>query len=249
VCRGGAQYWAATDSPCAIVMDVILSSGFLAFARHLGVLDAVQRRGIEVDAMVGTSSGALVGVLAQAGHPLGRIGDVLSKSAPLSYMRPHLKPWRGLFTMRALVAELRSLIPSTFAELPKPFAVGVQDEAGRHCLLHEGDLLSAVLASIAIPYVFPPVPRDGHWYVDGGVADRTGVAAWRAWRPAARALVHVVDRSRGQDVPIDALGTLVIRTPRSFATFWSLGPFTHQQAEARELAERQLADLDANSIA
>jgi hypothetical protein len=74
-------------------------------------------------------------------------------------------------------------------------------------------------------------------YVDGGVADRAGVHAWRRWRPGREAIVHMVARSRGRHVPFDAVGTLVIRTPRSGAQFWSLGDFSAQQREARELAD------------
>jgi predicted acylesterase/phospholipase RssA len=221
-------------------MDVILSSGFLAFARHLGVLHAVERRGIAVQALVGTSSGALVGALVQAGHSLDRVGALLSEKAPFYYMRPYVKPWQGFCTMRPLSRILQTLLPRTFEELPKPFAVGVRDESGQHRLLFEGDLLSAVMASIAIPYVFPQVARDGHRYVDGGVIDRTGVAAWRDWRPRKSAIVHIVERSRGQEVPFDSAGTFVIRTPRSHAKFWSLGAFAEQRAEACTLAELQL---------
>ncbi|HEY5962294.1 MAG TPA: patatin-like phospholipase family protein [Polyangiaceae bacterium] len=222
-------------------MDLILSSGFLAFARHLGVLHAIERRGVPFQALVGTSSGALVGALVQAGHSLDRIGALLSENAPLHYMRPHAKPWQGVCTMRPLARILRTLLPRTFEELPKPLALGVRDEAGQHRLLFEGDLLSAVMASIAIPYVFPAILRDGHRYVDGGVTDRTGIAAWQAWRPRQSAIVHVVERSRGKDVPFDVANTFVVRTPRSHARFWSLGAFATQTAEARALAEAQLA--------
>jgi predicted acylesterase/phospholipase RssA len=39
-------------------MDLILSSGFLAFARHVGVLKVIEEKGIVVDGICGTSSGA-----------------------------------------------------------------------------------------------------------------------------------------------------------------------------------------------
>ena len=51
-----------------IEMDVILSSGFLAFARHIGVFDAIEECDIEVDAICGTSSGSMVGALYAAGY-------------------------------------------------------------------------------------------------------------------------------------------------------------------------------------
>jgi predicted acylesterase/phospholipase RssA len=221
-------------------MDLILSSGFLAFARHVGAIAAVLSRGVQPDALVGTSSGALVGALFQAGLAPPEVGKLLSDRPPLRYMRAHVKPWRGLFSLESLVPLLRRNLPRTFEELPRPFAVGVRDERGGHRLICQGELVSAVMASIAIPFLFPPVLLDGHPYMDGGVVDRTGVDAWRRWRPNRRAIVHVVERSRGRDVAFDTTNTTVVRTPRSGAKFWFLGDFAAQQLEAKRLVELQL---------
>ena len=54
----------------AMGFDLVLSSGFLAFARHVGVLRAVERSGQDVTGVCRTSSGALVGALWAAG-PIG----------------------------------------------------------------------------------------------------------------------------------------------------------------------------------
>ncbi len=221
-------------------MDLILSSGFLAFARHVGAIEAFLSKGVQPEALVGTSSGALVGALFQSGLAPAEVGKLLSERSPLRYMRPHPRPWRGLFSLEPLVPLLRRNLPRTFEELPKPFAVGVRGAEGGHRLICQGDLVSAVMASIAIPHVFPAVLLDGHPYSDGGVVDRTGVDAWRRWRPNCRAIVHVVDRSRGRDVTFDTTNTTLVRTPRSHAKFWSLGDFAAQQLEAKRLVEHQL---------
>ena len=225
-------------------MDLILSSGFLAFARHLGVLDAISGTGLEAEAVVGTSSGALIGALLQSGLSLSAIGRLLSEKAPIWWMRPHVKPWKGLFTPTPMVRALERHLPKNFEGLMKPLAVGVCDQAGRHQLLCDGDLMSALLASTAIPIAFPPVERHGHRYVDGGVADRTAVAAWRRWRPERTAIVHIVDRSRGREVPFDDRGSIVIRTPRANATFLSLGDFSLERREAQQIATKKLAESD-----
>lgn len=223
-------------------MDLILSSGFLAFARHLGVLEALQERAVEVDAVVGTSSGALVGALLQAGIPLARVAELLATEPPLKVMVLNRKPWQALFSTDRLVQRLRPYLPARFEELPKPLAVGVCDSGKRHRLIHEGELMPALLASMAIPRLFPAVEIAGCRYLDGGVADRTGVAAWRSWRPNQQGIVHLVARSRGRDVAFDEQGMLVVRTPRARATFWSLGDFASEQCEARELTRALLLD-------
>jgi predicted acylesterase/phospholipase RssA len=222
-------------------MDLILSSGFLAFARHLGAIEGVLGCGVTIDALVGTSSGALVGAFVQAGLQPREVARLLTEKSPLSYLRPHARPWQGLCSLSQLRSVLGSYLPKTFEDLRRPFAVGVRDELGQHSLLYSGDLVTAVLASIAIPRVFPSVERNGKRYSDGGMADRTGVDAWRVWRPNAEAIVHIVDRTHGKDVASRARGTSVVRTPRSHASFWSLGDFAAQQAQAREIVRRQLS--------
>lgn len=222
-------------------VDLILSSGFLAFSRHLGVLEAIDRRGLSTDAIVGTSSGALVGALAQAGVPLSEIAEILAGEPPLRSLSLNRKPWQGLFCTRRAAGILERYLPRKFEDLPKPLAVGVCDSRGMHHLLHQGPLVPALLASIAIPRVFPSVAIEGVRYCDGGVADRVGVDAWRRWRPQRCAIVHIVARSRGREVPFDPVDTIVIRTPRTHAQFWSLGDFPGQLQEARMLADHTLS--------
>ncbi|HEU5076865.1 MAG TPA: patatin-like phospholipase family protein [Polyangiaceae bacterium] len=226
---------------------MILSSGFLAFSRHLGVLEAIRARGLETQALVGTSSGALVGAFVQAGLPLPRVADILAKEPPLRSLPFNRRPWLGLFSTARVAEILSRHLPRRFEDMPKPFAVGVCDRAGRHHLIRAGELVPALLASMAIPRIFPAVDIAGCSYCDGGVADRIGVQAWREWRPQKEAIVHIVARSRGREVPFDPKGTLVIRTPRTRAKFWSLGDFSGQLREARALAERALLELASAS--
>lgn len=219
-------------------MDLVLSSGFLAFARHLGFLDAIEATGITPEAVVGTSSGALVGALWTAGHPLDEVAAELSRP-PLLGVRPSLVPWRGALSLNAAARRLAAWLPDRIEDLPRPFAVGVVRD-GEHELLTEGPLVPTVLASCAMPYVFNPIRIEGRTYADGGAADRLGLDAWRAWRPGRRAIAHAVDRTAGQDVEADLSGVQVVRTPRSGAKLWSLGDFDGQRREARALAARAL---------
>jgi NTE family protein len=48
--------------------------------------------------------------------------------------------------------------------------------SGEEVLLSEGDPVSAILASCAIPAVLPPVRRDGRTLVDGGLADNAAIS-------------------------------------------------------------------------
>lgn len=227
--------------------DVILSSGFLAFASHVGFLEAVAECGVEVDAMVGTSSGALVGVLYAAGHDTQRITAILTEARPIAFLRTHGLFWKGLFGAGPLRALLAKHLPTTFEELNMPLALGVcRADSGAHELLKSGPLVDAVLASCAIPRLLHPVAVNGTFYVDGGAADRTAVDAWRKWRPGHRAILHHVERSRGREITYSSDGLVEVTSPRSNNSLWQLREFSQQVALTRRRACEVLAPRDAN---
>ncbi len=223
-------------------MDLVLSSGFLAFAGHCGFLRAIEESGVEVDGICGTSSGALVGALWAAGIPATEIGDRLSSRRPFTLLQPTLTPWRGLFSLRRLVALLEDWLPPTFAELDHPLAVGVMSGQGNGALLSVGRLPEAVAASCAVPYLFAPVEVDGALYRDGGAVDRLGLEPWLRMRGDAQQFIHLVERSAGADTAAP-LALPVVQTPRSGASFWSLGDFPAQLENARLLTQEVLAGL------
>ncbi len=216
--------------------DLVLSSGFLAFARHIGVLRAIDRQGIAVDAVVGTSSGALIGALYAAGHDLDRLTGELADLRPLSLMKPRFAVWKGVFSLAPLVAFLRDRLPPTFADLETELAVGVMTESGGHKLLSEGPLVESVVASCAMPYVFGKIDTGGGRYADGGAVDRLGIGPLRRWRTSEAIIAHRVRRTAGKDLDDDLTGALLIETPPSGASFLSLGDFRAQVAEAERIA-------------
>lgn len=218
--------------------DLLLSSGFLAFARHAGVLRAIEEIDAPIDAIVGTSSGALIGALWAAGQPATQIADWVGARRPLSFMALHLRPWDGVFHLEPLMAWLAERLPARFEDLSRPFAAGVIGPGRVPRLITSGPLVPAVAASCAIPYLFRPVEHDGVRCQDGGVADRLMLTPWRAWRGQRSALAHIIDRTAGVDAPADLSGVRVLRSPRSGATFWSLGdvPAAVEDARVRALA-------------
>ena len=142
------------------------------------------------------------------------------------------------------------VLPETFEELERPLALGVY----RTCrgvklplLLSSGDLPSAVAASCAVPRIFARVRVGPEKYADGGAVDRTGIAAWRKWRPGKRGVVNLVSDlppsevgPRDGFVLSDAEDLLVVRTPRARASFLSLGDFDGERELARSTAGQQL---------
>lgn len=139
-------------------------------AAHIGVLKAFEELGIWVDAISGTSAGALVGALYAGGFPPGEILS-LFKDTPL--FRLSNLTWKkpGLVNTDHLIKVLRRFFPKDdFADLLKPLFITATDlmKANEVCF-HEGPLIKPILASSAFPVLFTPVQFDGRIYVDGGI--------------------------------------------------------------------------------
>lgn len=227
----------STPPPARAVTSVVFSSGFLCFSNHLGVLRALEEHDAarNVRSIVGTSSGSIVGAMFAAGLSADEITDVFRAQRPISLCRPSLKPWRGMFTSDALCARLAGVLPTTFADLKVPLAVGTVTKGAKETvLITEGSLLDAIAASCAVPRMFVPIVRDGHVLVDGGIVDRTMLgpsAAFRAQHAGAYAstLVHLVSDVDGtafgprDGVPLEMVDehgelrppSVLVRTPRT----------------------------------
>lgn len=226
-------------------VDVILSSGFLAFASHLGFLTALGDLELTPTCLVGTSSGALVGSLIAAGSSVSRVASLLTSSRPLAFLRPHWAPWEGAFAAGPLLTLLRRELPETFEELSIPFAVGVaQADTKVHQLVSSGSLPEAVLASCAVPRLLRPVTLGGERYVDGGAADRTALGSWRRWRPGQSAILHRVERSMGTEVAHPMPMVVEVVSPRSNNSLWRLRDFDQEMQRARERTLRAVRGVE-----
>lgn len=164
-----------------------LSSGFFGFFAHAGVVAVLEEEGLLPARVCGSSAGALVGGLWGAGLPAGQLREAL-----LALRREHFwDPWpgRGLLRGRRFRDRIESLLPvQTFAECRWPVAFSAYDVERRSTtVLREGALAPAIHASCAVPLLFHPVRIGGRAYVDGGVADRHGLAATA---PGERVLYH-----------------------------------------------------------
>ena len=220
-------------------VDLVLSSGFLAFARHLGFLKAVDEYQLSVNGICGTSSGAFIAALWASGHSIDDISHELTQKKPLEYLK--LTVWKGLFTLQPMIDFLKKKVPDRIEDLPMPFGVAVVDQYKRHRILTQGPLAESVAASCAVPYLFQPIMIEGKLYQDGGVADRLGLSAWQNLHPNQTYCVHQVARSRGKDQDHNLEQQMVVHSDRSYAKLWNLGPFDQQLDESYQKAMQVFA--------
>ncbi len=150
---------------------------------HLGVIQALQERGVTVDFVAGTSMGALVGGFFAAGRlpVLRELAVQLDWKQVLYYFFEMSFSRSGLVDGRKIVEWIRRNVPvHGLAELPLPFrAVATDVLSGREVVIAEGDLIDAIRASIAIPGLFTPVNRGGMVLVDGGLTNPVPVSVAR----------------------------------------------------------------------
>jgi hypothetical protein len=114
-----------------------------------------------------------------------QVAQHLRASPPIALLKPCWTPWRGgLLSLDAVVDRLSKLLPPTFEELERDFAVGVVTGDGEHVLIDSGPLPEAVAASAAIPFIFSSVDVPGGRQAAGAGAPTAAASASRRARPA-----------------------------------------------------------------
>lgn len=155
---------------------LVLSGGGARGFAHIGVLQVLEQRGIRVDAIAGTSMGAILGALYAAGYGADEIFDLADGLSWRDVIDLSLQA--GLLKGDKLRTFLSAHLPATFRELRVPLAVTTTDvETGEEHVVLDGSLVDAVRASSSFPGAFEPVEVDGRTLADGGIVNNLPVAA------------------------------------------------------------------------
>lgn len=166
-------------------IGLALGGGGARGLAHVGVLRVLEREGIPITHIAGTSMGGLLGALYAGGVSLEAMEEELDRLDDFSalFRLFDLSIVGGLSVKGARIYEYlaRLLGPELqFSDLRLPFAaVAVDLNTGREVILREGRVAEAVRASISIPGVFVPYSLDPHLMIDGGVLDNVPVDAAR----------------------------------------------------------------------
>jgi NTE family protein len=193
---GGAPEFAATVVPMAPLtpsdgppeVAFVLGGGGVHGAVEVGMLRALAEHGIAPDVILGTSIGALNGVLLAA-DPARAVERLTALWLDIEQGNPFEAPlreqvatiartWTHLHGNERLQRMLMTTLPvHTFEELHVPFAcVAASVERAAAHWFTTGPLIPALLATTAVPGLLPPVAIDGEHFLDGGLVDSIPVA-------------------------------------------------------------------------
>jgi len=161
------------------MVGVALSGGAARCIGQIGVLEALEKAGIEVDAIAGTSGGSFVGALYASGQV--SIPEMKRLARGIKWrdvVRPSL-PKKGLISSEKIYHYIRDVLnDTTFEDLKIPLAVVASDlRSGDKVVLTQGPVARAVQASCSLPVIFTPTTLNGQMLVDGGAASQLPVLA------------------------------------------------------------------------
>jgi NTE family protein len=162
-------------SGCRI--GLALSSGGAKGFAYVGVIQALEENGIEVDMIAGCSMGAYIGALWAAGHDSRFIRHKAFENngrwGKWKLIDPVYPPRRGFIGGDKIKRLLgKSIGKAHFCDLLRPLRVVATNLATlERKVFNSGEVAMAVHASSAIPGVCVPVEIDGEHYVDGGIID------------------------------------------------------------------------------
>lgn len=208
--------------PLASAYDLalVLSGGGARGFAHLGVLEVIQELALPVDLVVGVSMGSIVGGAYAAGLTSAEMAELARAMSIRRIFRP--RPGRLNLVDPKGIRDVVTRIfgDRRFEDLDREMVVVSSSlTTGRHFVIRDGPLVDAVVASCSIPLVFPPVSRDGHDLLDGGLIDGLPIAVARelgarrivavdastharhvlrlpGFRQAAQGVVSILDRRR-----------------------------------------------------
>lgn len=199
----------------------VLGGGGNLGAIQVGMLRALMERGILPDEVVGCSVGAINAAGLAADPTLQGIerleeiwrnldGEAICPSGRLSGLLLMTRKYRSLQSNSGLRTLLETSLPyRRFEDAKIPVhVVATSMKTGRERWFATGDIVEPILASAALPAVFPPVVIDGEKYIDGAIVDNVPMSKAIHLGADRVVVLHVgnFDRPRPDPKrPIDAL--------------------------------------------
>lgn len=168
-------------------MDITLAlgGGGAKGNAHIGVIRRLEQEGFRIRGVAGTSFGGLVAVFYALGYSPDAIEELFASVDQHQFYGHDPNDGPSLVGLAGVTRLLEEKIgDATFDELRLPCVLTAVDlKSGQEVLLSKGRLVDAILATIALPGIFPARYIDGLELVDGGTLDPVPVTPARMLAP------------------------------------------------------------------
>jgi NTE family protein len=176
-------------------ISIALGGGGSRGHAHIGVLRRLEQEGFRIRALAGTSAGGIIATAFAAGYTPDELETIFSNLDQSKLFARSSREGPGILGLSRATRELENIFGGrTFADLRIPCAVVAVDiKAGVEVILSEGRVVDAILATIAVPGVFPPKILGEMQLVDGAVLDPVPVSVARSLAPKLPVVAVVLD--------------------------------------------------------
>lgn len=229
-------------------ISLALGGGGVRGIAHIGVIRTLENHGFKIRAIAGTSAGGLVGAVYAAGFSTETIEakvNEMNQNRSFSRKSNDQPSLLGLSGITDILSDM--LGDTTFKELKIPFAAtAVSLHTGKEIILRKGKVIDAVLATIAVPGVFPSQEIGGRVLIDGGVMDPVPVRVARWLQPDLPVVAVMLHKT--PDGFSESLPQLILPIPGSTTIIEHLTRLRPVQAfqifaQSIEVASKHLTEL------
>ena len=152
-------------------INLVLSGGGIKCTAHLALLEKIEELGLKINAISGSSGGALIASLYASGISTQDILQIFKKTSLFKFSFFSIKK-AGIFDTFLFKSIIEYQIKNKFSELEIPIYITASNmQSGKPRYFDKGKLLKPVLASCAIPGIFSPIKINKILYSDGGILD------------------------------------------------------------------------------
>jgi NTE family protein len=211
-------------------LGLVLSGGGAKGLAHVGVIDALRKHDIQIDAVGGTSIGGIVAAVFAQEWDLAGTVRALAMAFNRRRFSDFAVPRTALYSERAFVRTLGHCFGEIALEdSPIPlFCVSTNLTEGVATVHRNGRLVTWLRATSAVPGICPPIVEQNAVYVDGGVLNNMPTDAIRDFGVASTIAVDVGTSLEGQARFDGEMGL-----PSLWDLLWRVGTIGSDTAAAR----------------
>ena len=189
---------------------IVLSGGGVRGIAHLGVLKALNEKGIFPELISGVSAGAIAGVFYADGYNPDEIFEIFNHTSIFHFAKISI-PNKGFLSLNKVSKILDEYIRAkNFEDLKIPLYVAASNlNEGKVEYFHQGELINKIIASASIPIIFKPTIINGKTYVDGGIFDNLPISPIRN---QCKFLIASHVNPLSKEEIIDSLFDIAVRT-------------------------------------